>query len=204
MQVPSETPNTAPRIWNLRRQIFGNLIPLMLGVLGSLLTWVLLSRLATSTIVTNVSSGIAFILGAYFGINRFGFYENSQMATELMKRLAKELPSESEPLMLIGLVYDRPATVFDAHAEVGFMLLSPGGLKIWTEDRTLDFQVVASKVSRGFNIHALIGLGGWIRLDWENSSIPLLIESRQFPTMFRSKIATQHLYQKMRAAWRLN
>lgn len=120
-------------------------------------------------------------------ISRFGFWENSQIRSELLAIYASDG-------LLVGFVFDRPADYLDAHAEVGLLTISRNKLKINSEERTIEVPINAStRITRQFNIHQLIGLGGWIRI--QNEGLPdLRIESREQNTMFASKRKTNQLF----------
>lgn len=124
----------------------------------------------------------------WIGINFLGFFENSKIEAELRAKLYVE---DGE---LIGFVFDRPADALDAHAEVGLLHISTGGIRIATEERLLNLRI--SSIQREPNIHSLVGLGGWIRAETEQG--PIKIESRKHPTMLASARETNRLAERLR------
>ncbi len=123
-------------------------------------------------------------------ISRYGFWENSEIRSELLEKFP-------EGGALVGFVFDRPADWLDAHAEVGLLTLAKKKLTIKTEERVVQIPFTpGTRIGTQFNIHQLVGLGGWIRLD--NEGFPaLLIESREAETMYASKLKTAELYERL-------
>jgi hypothetical protein len=70
-------------------------------------------------------------------------------------------------------------------------------LTIKTEERVVQIPFTpGTRIGTQFNIHQLVGLGGWIRLD--NEGFPaLLIESREAETMYASKLKTAELHERL-------
>lgn len=160
----------------------GNLVPLAAGIIaaGSLASFGFLY------------ASFGFLLVSWIGIDRAGFFQNRQIRKELQDRTGKDG-------ILIGFVADIPAGPLDAHSELGLLKIDENGLTIFTEDRTLSFPKPI-KTDRKFNVHALIGLGGWIRLTFTDSR-HLLIESRERDTMWRSKMHTSELFKTLQSVW---
>lgn len=74
---------------------------------------------------------VAGILATWVGIDRFGFFENKKIDHELRVRTG----AEGE---LIGFVYRRPTTIYDAHAEIGLLSITEKKILIVTEDETIE------------------------------------------------------------------
>ena len=170
-----------PRIWNLRRQWLGNLIPLAVAILVGLTFY-------RFGVIVQCLSAIAV---AWICVNQWGFFENSKIDAELRKKTA----AEGE---LIGFVHLKPPTALDAHAEIGLLQLKQTSLEINTEDEKIQIkkQDIAS-ITRSRNIHSILFLGGWVVLTLTDGT-KLQLESRQFPTMFRSKLQTNKLAETMK------
>lgn len=153
--------------------------------------------LVPSAMVVAAAAGLGFgvwslgfgVLTAIPLISRFGFWENSQIRSEMLALY----PCGG---LLVGFVFDRPADYLDAHAEVGLLTIRKGKLEIKSEDRTIEVPINANtRLTRQFNIHQLIGLGGWIRI--QNEGFPdLRIESREADTMFASQRRTKVLFEQ--------
>ncbi len=154
--------------------------------------------LVPSAVVASVAAGLGCgvwslgvgVLVAIPLISRFGFWENAKIRSELLALY----PQDG---LLVGIVFDRSADYLDAHAEIGLLSLGEQKLKIRTEDRTVETPLNSTtRISRQFNIHKLIGLGGWILI--QNDGFPdLRIESREADTMFASKLKTDELFQHL-------
>ena len=137
-----------------------------------------------------VQALIGVVVAAY-GVNKWGFYENSKIDQELRARTSKEGE-------LIGFVFRNPPTALDAHAEVGLLNIEPNKLEITTETDTYVIpkdQVI--DILTQLNIHSLLGLGGWIVLSLTNEK-PFSFESRKHPNMRHSRIRSKKLIQELR------
>ena len=157
----------------------GNLVPLIPSVLVAIIGL----RLGV------LGAGLGVVVAIPL-ISRFGFWENKQIRLELHQRYP-------QPGILVGFVFDKPADWLDAHAEVGLMCHRKGQVLIQTEDRLVVVPCNAKTIiGRQFNIHQLIGLGGWIKIENEGMQT-LLIESREHDTMLASKGATKALFDKL-------
>lgn len=166
----------ADRIWNTRRQVLGNVIPFAMGAVAFLM-------LFQADLVTK---GLVAVLVAYLSIDRWGFFENRKIEQEL-RDLTK---SDGE---IIGFVYKNPAGAWDAHAELGLLIVRVDHLDVLTENGGLAIKRnEISKISRQGNIHSLIGLGGWVALELTNGQT-FKLESRKYHTMFASKIRSAKL-----------
>lgn len=159
----------------------GNLVPLFPSVIVAAIAAIF----ALGVWSLGLAVGVAIPL-----ISRFGFWENAQIREEL-------LDLHPKGGILVGFVFDRPADWLDAHAEVGLLTVARGKLVIRTEEREVRVELnKTTTIRRAFNIHQLIGLGGWIRLE-NDGATPLLIESREADTMFASKRLTAELFERL-------
>ena len=169
-------------IWSRRRRWLGNFVPFAPSATAAILA----AKLGLGIWSLAVAVLIAIPL-----ISRYGFYENSQIREEL----AQKHPGQGD---LVGFVFDRPADWLDAHAEVGFLNVRNRKIEVRTEDRLLTVPLTPNtRLSRGFNIHKIVGLGGWIVID--NDEVPTLkLESRSADTMYASKLRTAQLFERLR------
>lgn len=161
--------------------MLGNVIPLIGG----------LGALAIGYPLIQAWSFLPAWLIAYLLLNRFGFFENAKIRRELE---AQGLKGE-----LVGLVFDRPAPLLDAHAEVGMLEFNKKRLLICTEDRAIEMiwnEVQEIKLTP--NPHSLLGLGGWIKLIAKGGQT-LKIESRAKETMLASRKETKRLCAQLKA-----
>jgi hypothetical protein len=162
----------------------GNILPLSFGIVAAVVT------IRYGLVIQCLSA----ILVAWLGIATFGFYDNKQIKHELVEQIG-------ETGELIGLVFDRPPSNLDAHAEIGLLRFQSEKLCITTEDRLIEvFRSEIESIQRGFNIHQLIGLGGWIVLHLSDAR-NLKIESRELNTMLMSQFRTKALFREI-IAWK--
>lgn len=170
------------RIWNPFRRWMGNIIPLGMGTLVALLL--------PSTLAGFTEKGIVFVATSYVGIGLFGFFQNKKISSEL-----RSITNKLESGEVVGFVYDQKPDYLDAHAEIGILEMNQELLVLTTEDRTIQLPLKSLKgVKFGINIHALIGLGGWIVLEFKH---PLKLESRKYSTMFKSAKRTRQLRREL-------
>lgn len=164
------------RIWTIRRQWLGNLIPLAAAGLAFVVSFPL--GLGWQCLFS--------ILIAWVGVSQWGFYENKTIESELRERTG----SNGE---LIGFVFKNPPTALDAHAEVGLMKIDDEFLVVVTEDETHSIhETEVLGVKRQMNIHSLLLLGGWVCLILADGST-FRFESRKYSTMLRSSLRTKQL-----------
>ena len=160
----------------------GNIVPLVPSVICAVLGYGL------GLGVWSIGLGAAVSLPL---ISRFGFWENALIRAELLEKFAKGG-------ILVGIVYEQPADWLDAHAEIGLLNIEKSMIIVQTEEHRLKVPLNSqSSLRRKFNIHQLVGLGGWIVVS--NPGVPdLLIESREADTMFQSKLRTNELFETVK------
>jgi hypothetical protein len=159
----------------------GNIVPLLPSVL--------VAAFAAGLGLGIWSLGLG-VLVAIPLISRYGFWENSEIRSELTEKLPRGGA-------LVGFVFDRPADWLDAHAEVGLLTLGKKKLTIQTEERLVQIPLNSeTQIGRQFNIHQLVGLGGWIRIENEGFTA-LLVESREAETMYANKLKTAELFERL-------
>ena len=162
----------------------GNLVPLVFAVAG-----------AISTVrFGNFAAAITAIIAAWIGVNQVGFFANAIIDRELRQKTK----AEGE---LIGFVFQNSPNGLDAHAEIGLLAVHEESLVIVTEDQSyqLTWKDIDS-IKREFNIHSILGLGGWIVLNLQSGE-KFKLESRKFNTMLKSRIRTKALIEELRF-WR--
>ncbi len=168
------------RIWSLRRQWLGNLVPLGVALVCSLAFY----RLG---VLVQATVGIAV---AWYGVSHWGFFENTKIDRELREKVGPDGE-------LIGFVWLSRPTALDVHAELGLMNLVSDELRIVTEDKSYVIRLnEVAEIGRQMNIHSLIGLGGWIALKLENGTT-IRLESRMYPTMLKSMTRTKVLFKEL-------
>ena len=175
-----------PRIWNSRRQILGNGIPLVFGL-----------AVGAGFVPFGPSPRVVLgIIATYMGINFWGWFENAKIESELRNRTQ----AQGE---LIGFVFKIPPSIFDAHAEVGLLSIQPERLNVETEDGgfvILREEIVS--ISRGMNIHRILLLGGWVVIELRDGQF-FRLESRKFNSMLAGKQRTNRLFQEL-TLWQSN
>ena len=176
---------TQRRIWSTRRQVLGNIVPVLLGVAVAVICFPF----------GLMVQAVAGIIATWVGIDRFGFFENKKIDQELRARTG----AEGE---LIGFVYRRPPTIYDAHAEIGLLRVTPKAILVVTEDESIEFDradIIESY--REKNIHSILLLGGWLVLKLSSGEL-LKLESRKFNSMMVSSMRTNALQDKVKTSKR--
>jgi hypothetical protein len=183
-------------VWNARRKWLGNLIPgvVFLIPFGYGLLLALLSQ--PIPIQAYVWMGAAIVCG-YFALNTWGLFQNSQMRSEMRKRV------KAPPYAIfVGIATPGFASAIDPHEDVGFL---------WVEDQKLIVagelysividRVDVAKVSFSPNVHTILGLGGWSVIDGAigNDPFKLKIEPRQKDTLFGNVGVAKKLRASLRA-----
>ncbi len=130
------------------------------------------------------------MFATWIGIGIWGFFANGKIDREM--RLAFGDKGE-----LIGFVFARPSPLLDLHAEIGLLTLAENELRIIGEHEPV---VIACSdvelVGRRFNLHSILVHRGWIVLKLSCGS-ELKLESRKYPTMFRSSSRTNELFREL-------
>ena len=78
----------------------------------------------------------------------------------------------------------------DAHEDVGFLRILDDRITFVSETRTMEImRADITGAKRRFNVHSLVGLGGWVGIDAKigERQFRMLVEPREKATMLGSK-----------------
>lgn len=169
-----------PRIWNLGRQLAGNLLPLIFALP--------LLALALQEIVRNGPTSRAFLytLGffviGWLAVNFLGLVGNRSLRRKMDFRYRDEFGADPDPRQFVGFARPGKFGLLDPHEDVGWLVYRNSTLDYWGEQ--FQFQIPYASVvavSLRRNFHSLLGLGGWLSVDAEvgGSPVRLLVEPRE-------------------------
>ncbi len=173
----------------------GNLLPGILSV-PALVGGLILFRLddpfnSLPLLLMFGSSVVGWLL-----INCLGLYDNSTMRTELGRRLDRDLGAEPRRQIFIGYSKPKFRSILDPHENVGFLIIEPDKWILFGEQAK---RIILTKdileVSWRKNTHSSILLGGFLRLDYRDSTgiQTVNIESREKGTLLANRKVTRAL-----------
>lgn len=182
-------------VWNARRKWLGNLIPGVVFLVP--FSYGLYLALQSQQVPIQAYMWMAAaVLCGYFALNTWGLYQNSQMRTEMRKRV------KAPPFAIfVGFATPGFASALDPHEDVGFLWVEDEKLIVMGELYSIVIdRVDIARVSFSPNVHTILGLGGWSVVEGAIGSDPfkLKIEPRQKDTLF----GNLRIAKKLRAALR--
>ena len=141
-----------------------------------------------------IGLGLWFLVASTFvgwlAVNFFGYYENQAMRRQLERILkVKETPIEGE-FIFVGFASPNFSSMVDAHEDVGFLRILDDRITFVSETRTMEImRADITGAKRRFNVHSLVGLGGWVGIDAKigERQFRMLVEPREKATMLGSK-----------------
>ena len=179
----------SPTVWNRRRKFMGNFVPALF--------WFPLALAGVAIAVIQgqfIGLGLWFLVASTFvgwlAVNFFGYYENQAMRRQLERILkVKETPIEGE-FIFVGFASPNFSSMVDAHEDVGFLRILDDRITFVSETRTMEImRADITGAKRRFNVHSLVGLGGWVGIDAKigERQFRMLVEPREKATMLGSK-----------------
>ncbi len=183
-------------VWHKKRKWMGNVIPAIpFGALYAL-------GLFFAVFAPKSLQWIAFpsillaLIGGWKGIDLYGFWETQKMRAELEESFRNQGITIEPTDRWVGISWKGGTSALDAHLDVGFLRITPTGVKVFGE---LDTYEVSWKAITHFGwtpgMHTIMGLGGWCTLKYntESGSKILKFEVREKPTMLENKPLTKEL-----------
>lgn len=189
------------KLWNLRRQLLGNLIPAAVGLpMGA---YGFVEAVKTQQFVgTGLGIAAAAVALMWLLANFAGAIENPKLKKNLMLRLSSDGQAPPDGAEFVG--FARPAYVgwLDPHEDIGFLSLTPEAIQFRGE--SVQVQVAAAEVERvryRFNFHTLAGLGRWVSVEGKSGGVPfrLLVEPREKRTLLGNLLHSKRLKKKIDA-----
>lgn len=175
-------------LWTTTRQLWGNLLPLI--VVGPGLA------LCLNEVVSKGLTPLfwAFIAGTlvfgWLAVNFFGLTGNSSMKAELTARFEKEHPNDRREKWFVGFARPIFKSYLDPHEDVGFLVLDAGRLLFLGESRRVELhRDQITSVGFRANIHSWLGLGRWVTVEAVLDGKPgrLMIEPRERKTLIGNR-----------------
>jgi len=197
------TPPTARKIqvWTGARRAAGNLIPAIVWFVC-----VGYGMYLASVSVDPLGEPIRWIVGgtvgAWWFTNWFGLYQNRAMRAQL-KRIVREPITDADEF--VGFARPAFGSFTDAHEDVGFLCLGADRIKFVSEQRVVQvFRVEVKSIHYRPNVHSAILLGRWIAIEGvsEGQKIRLLIEPRNYATMFANLRHSRTLKKRLEDWWK--
>lgn len=190
-------------VWTFRRQLLGNLIPLILpGPIGLVGIGLVLARPASFWL------GIGLILLAcvsgWFSLSYCGLFENQKMKLEMTWRFRHAKLPAAQRRYFVGVASPGYRGVLDPHEDVGFLLIYPDRLEFFGEKASFQLPRDAmSQISRKVNIHSFVFLGGWIAVRGvlNGKEVELRIEPRIYQSMWSNRRAAAKIMKRLNS-WR--
>ncbi|MDR3691965.1 MAG: hypothetical protein P4L46_21475 [Fimbriimonas sp.] len=187
-------------VWTARRKWLGNVVPSLF--------WFPLAAIGVYLVAAHgqfLGTGLWFLavstIAGWLAVNQFGFFENAKMRRTLeliLKAQGNEMTGE---FLFVGFATPKYSSMVDAHEDVGFLEILEDRICFVSETRKVEIQKVnVSGVGTYFNVHSLLGLGGWVGVDAlvGDKRIRMLIEPRERPTLLGSKSYRARLAKRLR------
>jgi hypothetical protein len=175
-------------LWTTTRQLWGNLLPLI--VVGPGLA------LCLNEVVSKGLTLLfwAFIAGTlvfgWLAVNFLGLSGNGSMKEELTARFDKEHPNDRREKWFVGFARPIFKSYLDPHEDVGFLVLDAGRLLFLGESRRVELhRDQITSVGFRANIHSWLGLGRWVTVEAVLDGKPgrLMIEPRERKTLIGNR-----------------
>lgn len=183
---PTVEPEQGPPIWTFRRQLIGNLVPLLVaapfGVVGLLMMYRDGDMLGRGLWMLALSVAVGII-----AVNWLGLFENAAIRRAMERRLPPDL---SPVRWFVGATTPSFVGWLDPHEDVGFLWMDATRIGFFGETYRIEIpraQVTAIRFRP--NVHTLIGLGRWISIEAVVDGKParLKIEPRERRTLLGNR-----------------
>lgn len=173
------------RVWNLARQIPGNLIPVLITL--PFLGLALQEMAQYGATLKGFLYGIAFLVVGWLAVNFLGLMGNGSLRRAIELRFKDTYEYDNHEKFFVG--FSRPGHhgLLDPHEDLGFLVFRESGLEFFGEVHKieLDWDQI-TEVRKRPNIHSWLWLGGWISIEArvEEKDVRLQIEPRVRATHF--------------------
>jgi len=189
------------RIWNLQRQLAGNLIPIVLSLptaIYGLMYMVSHSEVMGKGFWIFESSPLI----GWLAVNYLGLWGNSQLRHIMHERLLGMRPKITDKRYFVGMATPKHSAWLDPHEDVGFLILHPTKLEFYGDHikTTMDKRDVTAIGFRA-NAHTLVGLGRWVSIEGRIGElhIRMKVELREKSTLLGNMLLSKGLKRKLQA-----
>ncbi len=175
-------------LWTATRQLWGNLLPLI--VIGPGLALCLNEAVSKGLTLWFWAFIAGTLVSGWLAVNFLGLTGNSSMKKALTEQYEEEHHHDRREKWFVGFARPSFQSYLDPHEDVGFLVLDSGRLLFLGESRKVELhrdQITGI----GFrpNIHSWLGLGRWVTVDAVLDGKPgrLMIEPREKKTLIGNK-----------------
>jgi hypothetical protein len=174
-----------PTVWNQQRKALGNLIPAVFWFVPTSagLAWMVIHA---EIMGPGLNAVIAGTVIGWLALNQFGGYTNGRLRRQLERILRARGDSKDVGGTFVGFATPKYSSLWDAHEDVGFLLMLPDRLRFVSETRTVEVRrSEITQVRFRPNVHTWVGLGRWVSVEGVAAGRPirLLLEPRERITM---------------------
>lgn len=131
----------------------------------------------------------ALVVG-WFAVNLFGFFGNSRMRREIVRRVLAKAGRDASDGTFVGFARPSYVGLLDAHEDLGFLFLDRDTLEYFGEIHRVSLaKSDIREVRYRANIHSALGLGRWVSVEASQGGKPirLLVEPREGTTLLTSR-----------------
>lgn len=167
------------RVWNLWRQIPGNLIPVLITAPFLVFAVQEVSRYGVTGKAVGLSLG--FLGSGWLAVNFLGLIGNSSLRRAIEMKFKDRYEYDSVERFFVGFARPGKYGLLDPHEDLGFLVFREDALEFFGEAHHLELNwnsIVG--VKKRANIHSWLGLGGWVSVEAKvgEKSVRLQIEPR--------------------------
>lgn len=190
-----------PKVWTKGRKLAGNLVPLLSMVPTGVRTALAYRDRGWDGDLWMVWLAVTLGIG-WVALNFFGFWRNAAMRNTLRRRFESTGTPISGEVYFVGVATPAFRDALDPHEDVGFLLLGDDELRFVGETQRIAFaRGEVDRVRFRANVHTLLGLGGWARLEGERGGDRwhLYVEPRERTTLVLNAFYGVRFRRRLRA-----
>lgn len=195
--VAATPPDPGSFVWNARRRVIGNLLPIVIaapfGVVGLFMMYRAQIILGPGLWVFSLCPVVL-----WFAVNWLGLFENQVMRRSLERRMGA-LP---ETRWFVGAATPSFIGWIDPHEDVGFLWMNEKSIGFSGERYQIEIPRSSLTAIRFKpNVHSLIGLGRWVSIEAliDGKPAQLMIEPREAPTLMGNRKLSRTVRDRLRS-----